>query len=476
MADFNEALRENIEKSGYSITSFAQKCNINRSWLSNVLSGKKNLSKAKFENIIDSGVFNASQVETLKSLYSKKNFSDDEIKRIKHIISLVERKTRRNECIVPIEVDEEKRMHFGKLSVLSLIYNMLSNSDDISFVYANIPATSEEAMDMLYHFMSLDCNKNKDYKHIFFTDDGEDTRNISTFFTMSNLAELGYTNISVIENVDIDSMETGNLFSYFLITDKMLILFDSLFNNAVVTTDEDIINIHIQKFMKLYDSGVKSVFRCNNAVDLMRVFTTFHDDIPELCFTPYFCVTPLLDYDVLSKNAAPDLPNKEALIQAVINHYNVDFSRYSNFLDMDSLNHFASSGRIHEIPQKYLLPINVEGRIKILKKIKANFECKEHFESLMFNPVKLKYNSYDMQIERNGTVNVCGFLFGNEDKAESFVGEWFCLIKNREFYNDLLNLKDYLIENSYIYNNDFAETYVENIIKELEAQVRGGRR
>ena len=143
---------------------------------------------------------------------------------------------------------------------------------------------------------------------------------------------------------------------------------------------------------------------------------------------------------------------------------------------MDSLNHFASSGRIHEIPQKYLLPINVEGRIKILKKIKANFECKEHFESLMFNPVKLKYNSYDMQIERNGTVNVCGFLFGNEDKAESFVGEWFCLIKNREFYNDLLNLKDYLIENSYIYNNDFAETYVENIIKELEAQVRGGRR
>ena len=96
MADFNEALRENIEKSGYSITSFAQKCNINRSWLSNVLSGKKNLSKAKFENIIDSGVFNASQVETLKSLYSKKNFSDDEIKRIKHIISLVKRKTRRN--------------------------------------------------------------------------------------------------------------------------------------------------------------------------------------------------------------------------------------------------------------------------------------------------------------------------------------------------------------------------------------------
>ena len=60
MVSFRETLREYIKKNGYSINEFANKCNIDRAWLSNVLSGRKELSEAKFKNIIESNIFERS--------------------------------------------------------------------------------------------------------------------------------------------------------------------------------------------------------------------------------------------------------------------------------------------------------------------------------------------------------------------------------------------------------------------------------
>ena len=54
MSKFGEVLREYISKNGYSINEFAGKCKIDRAWLSNVLSGRKELSEAKFDNILKS--------------------------------------------------------------------------------------------------------------------------------------------------------------------------------------------------------------------------------------------------------------------------------------------------------------------------------------------------------------------------------------------------------------------------------------
>ena len=54
VSKFGEVLREYISKNGYSINEFAGKCKIDRAWLSNVLSGRKELSEAKFDNILKS--------------------------------------------------------------------------------------------------------------------------------------------------------------------------------------------------------------------------------------------------------------------------------------------------------------------------------------------------------------------------------------------------------------------------------------
>jgi len=374
VSKFGEVLREYISKNGYSINEFAGKCKIDRAWLSNVLSGRKELSEAKFDNILKSKLLSESQNENLIALYRLKDFSSDQVERMEYIIEHLSRKIRRNDSIAPIKYDENRRMYLGKANLLSVLYRIIENKDELSFIYTNIPTEAEESLDVLYDFLKHDDYKKIDYKHIFLTDNGVSIHNISTYFTICDFAELGYTDFSVIKDVELSSLNTNDFFPYFILTDKKIMLFDAEFNNAIVSFDDKIINVHTRKFMALYEKGENPVTSFSNAVDLMRTLTSMHDSSSELSFTPDFCVTPCLDYDILNKNAAPNLPDKELLIRAVLNHYNIDYSHFSNFVTIESINRFAKDGIIYEIPRDYLLPVDVESRIKLLKSVKDNID------------------------------------------------------------------------------------------------------
>lgn len=473
MVSFRETLREYIKKNGYSINEFANKCNIDRAWLSNVLSGRKELSEAKFKNIIESNILSEVQNENLTSLYRLKDYTAEQIERIEYMLERLSRKVRRTECFIPIDFDDDRQIYIGKENLLSALFKILAKREEISFIYTNITAESEQAVDVLYHFMKEDKYKNIDYKHIFMTDGGTSNHNLNTYFTVCDFAELGYTGFSVIKNVEIKSIEDNDFLPYFILTDKAMMMFDPEFNNGVFIDDENIIKVYTGKFMSLYEKGEKVIVSFSNAVELMRTLTTMHDSTSELSFTPDFCVTPCLDYDVLSDNAAQNLPNRELLIQAVLNHYNLDYSKFSNFLTVESLNRFVKDGIIYEIPRTYLKPININGRVKLLKCIKENIEKHGKYNTYILNPTKFEYNSYDVQVEKIGVVTICGIRQGNKENDESFMGEWLCSINDENIFKDFINLKRFLVEGLYVYSDEFSSSYVSNLILELTAELGG---
>ncbi len=250
-------------------------------------------------------------------------------------------------------------------------------------------------------------------------------------------------------------------------------MFDPEFNNGVFIDDENIIKVYTGKFMSLYEKGEKVIVSFSNAVELMRTLTTMHDSTSELSFTPDFCVTPCLDYDVLPDNASENLPNRELLIQAVLNHYNLDYSKFSNFLTVESLNRFVKDGIIYEIPRTYLKPIDINGRVKLLKCIKENIEKHGKYNTYILNPTKFEYNSYDVQVEKIGVVTICGIRQGNKENDESFMGEWLCSINDENIFKDFINLKRFLVEGLYVYSDEFSSSYVSNLILELTAEFGG---
>ena len=257
MVSFREALREYIKKNGYSINEFANKCNIDRAWLSNVLSGRKELSEAKFKNIIESNILSETQNENLTSLYRLRDYTPEQIERIEYMLERLSRKVRRTECFIPIDFDDDRQIYIGKENLLSALFKILAKREEISFIYTNIPAESEQAVDVLYHFMKEDKYKNIDYKHIFMTDGGTSNHNLNTYFTVCDFAELGYTGFSVIKNVEIKSIEDNDFLPYFISTDKAMMMFDPEFNNGVFIDDENIIKVYTGKFMSLYEKGEK---------------------------------------------------------------------------------------------------------------------------------------------------------------------------------------------------------------------------
>ena len=409
-------------------------------------------------------------MKNLIALYRLKDFSSDQVERMEYIMEHLSRKIRRNDSIAPIKYDENRRMYLGKANLLSVLYRFIENKDELSFIYTNIPTEAEESLDVLYDFLKHDDYKKIDYKHIFLTDNGVSIHNISTYFTICDFAELGYTNFSVIKDVELSSLNTNDFFPYFIITDKKIMLFDAEFNNAIVSFDDKIINVHTRKFMALYEKGENPVTSFSNAVELMRTLTSMHNSSSELSFTPDFCVTPCLDYDILNKNAIPNLPDKELLIRAVLNHYSIDYSHFSNFVTIESINRFAKDGIIYEIPRDYLLPVDVESRIKLLKSVKDNIDNNGKYKTYILNPTKFNYNSYDIQVEKIGVLTVCGIRQGNKDNIQSFMGEWLCSIDDENIFKDFMNLEKYLIESKTVYSDEFSSQYVSNIILELSAQ------
>lgn len=444
MVSFRETLREYIKKNGYSINEFANKCNIDRAWLSNVLSGRKELSEAKFKNIIESNILSESQNENLTSLYRLRDYTPEQIERIEYMLERLSRKVRRTECFIPIDFDDDRQIYIGKENLLSALFKILAKREEISFIYTNITAESEQAVDVLYHFMKEDKYKNIDYKHIFMTDIGISNHNLNTYFTVCDFAELGYTGFSVIKNVEIKSIEDNDFFPYFILTDKAMMMFDPEFNNGVFIDDENIIKVYTGKFMSLYEKGEKVIVSFSNAVELMRTLTTMHDSTSELSFTPDFCVTPCLDY-----------------------------SKFSNFLTVESLNRFVKDGIIYEIPRTYLKPIDINSRVKLLKCIKDNIEKHGKYNTYILNPTKFEYNSYDVQVEKIGVVTICGIRQGNKENEESFMGEWLCSINDENIFKDFINLKRFLVEGLYVYSDEFSSSYVSNLILELTAELGG---
>ena len=195
---------------------------------------------------------------------------------------------------------------------------------------------------------------------------------------------------------------------YFILTDKKIMLFDAEFNNAIVSFDRCKSSMFIpENLWRCIEKGENPVTSFSNAVDLMRTLAFNAQQARQNSFTPDFCVTPCLDYDILNKNAAPNLPDKELLIRAVLNHYNIDYSHFSNFVTIESINKFAKDGIIYEIPRDYLLPVDVESRIKLLKSVKDNIDNNGKYKTYILNPTKFNYNSYDIQVEKIGVLTVC---------------------------------------------------------------------
>lgn len=255
-----------------------------------------------------------------------------------------------------------------------------------------------------------------------------------------------------------------SFFPYYLIVNNKMLLFDSKFNNVTICNDMQKIAVYQQKFTDLYEISKNIVKRFTNAVDLMRNTAILSLQTPKLSITEHFYTAPLLDFEILNNNANPMLPNKEQLVQAVINHYN-NFSDFQCFLTTKGITAFCKNGIIKEIPQSYLNPLNIHDRIKLLEKLLKNIKDADIYKTALINSAKLNYCSYDIQIEKNGTIAIYGT---NCTKNEnSFTGEWIIEIDDKAAVYDFKNVFEFIQNNGYIHTKNYTINFIENHIKEL---------
>lgn len=380
----NEAINTIIKENQISIRKFCEMINVSRAYIQQVMKGEKPLSQATLDKILEIDTIAAEHKALLKKAYFMQQYQSVDTDLIEYFLNHIQ--TFNDKC------REEADVYIRKNTLENRIFNSdspycLSGRSEIvevcmfffekalegegSFLYTNFPTDFKELEDALFT-----SSKHRDYnKKLDFCK----TANVSAvcskkfFDDIFSILKWSSAQLCVSFRFGQDSYP-GILMPYYVITNNAVIVFDEDCACGVAYTDIPTINYYCKSFKKAKKNFPLSNVIFENELELMsflRENTTL-----KYCLDCCGSFGAWLDYDVLDSAAHADLPQREYLIQAVLNHYSV--------MDKDNVSHiiqsktthkaFLESGEFKQITHRFLDTIPVNMRVRIFENMLKSVE------------------------------------------------------------------------------------------------------
>lgn len=465
---FGMKFREYIECQGYSIRQFAKDANFDRSWLTNILNNKKKLPETAFSQLVNNNYFSDEQVNKLKYIYYSATFTENEFEHIEYIIKKFENPFKLKKYMPENVPDKKTSAVVGFNNVLSLLYGLFYNENIYYYVYSNIPAAMEEHLSIIYHFLKQ--RGTNDYKHILYLDHGVSTKNLNSYFMLINFAKIGYK-MSILKNVNTNQIETLSNFPYYILLNNKMIMFDSRFESAIYIDNPIEINLYQKGFAKIYDNTEQIITYYDNPLDYNYAGHCYYKTaLNHKTISNDYTLASLLTDDIYNSNINHNFPNTNYLISSLKSYYNVSESnKNTHYITVNALNNFVKNGRIAQFPESYFASLSVRQRIDMLT-MQKEAAVKKKYNIKLINPTKLRYSSHTFDSDSENMLNVSGFC-DNEINAESFLGNFSVLIKDKSIVRDFSNTFDFIKKNNYIYSDEYYINYIDDCIKELERKI-----
>lgn len=181
----------------------------------------------------------------------------------------------------------------------------------------------------------------------------------------------------------------SNLFPYYVITDRHMVLLGEALDQAIVLSDPVAVDAFRQRFQanlsqarplfRQYDSPIQAL----EDIQPMALQSTH-----EAFSTHFFrqpCFVMLADPDIVGRCIRPDFPNREQVLRAVVAHY-IEGCAFGpedyNFFTRSGIADFLADGIMREFPSSLLLPLCLEDRLTLIRRLRdrageegANIYC-----------------------------------------------------------------------------------------------------
>lgn len=358
-------------------------------------------------------------------------------------------------------------------AIKSVIDEEFADSEASGRIYTNMDLFT------MYDFMKSHPKKRDqkiDYKHIFEINRNNQSNSEALFKTLS-IMMLGYH----VNYLKVDSYHTDNLtnlFSYYIITENILLLADSELQFGYVINDKQTADIYAERFNKVFSHTIPLIENTEDIMSLKgnilincRSSYDFHANFGAFGNCVFY-----IDKDMWRQIAKPTVPNREFLISNVYEYYQTYYQRFNKLIAVmprSELISFVDYGIVMLMPKEYADPLTPENRLRVLTSFReAVLSGKESFylikDKVLSNS---KTNQTELFYSEKGDSTLL-FINEVESKQMHFLGNNSMFIKEKSIIEEYKLFLDHLIISGDCYSQKESLAFLE---EEIERCILLGR-
>lgn len=467
-----------ISESGYSKTQFAKNLDISKSFLLRVISGEKKMSEAMFETIVSSAMLSSEHKKALRESYYSEVFGKDDFDLMSLFIDSIqgfEKNFKKRESVYIREdaineffIDRKAPYVIGSreefYEMVSYFVNKMLEQESPIF-YSNYSFKQKKLDTILYTlFAERNVKKKIEFYHTVDFQQKLTDYEIKALFSTIKWA---HTFLNTYSRTSSCTYLFSGLFPYFIITGECVIIFSADCKNAIVFTDVSTVKYYQNNFKKLLAEYSPLIKFYRDETELLQDSKTITQYKFKYSLDGYMCLGPALDYEILD-SVSKDLPNREFLIQAVLQHYGMFtyLSGYKTFHTLGALKQFSKDGRLKFISQYYINNFDKKMRVKLIENLLKLFDD-ENFEFYLLDESKFPFPKY-LNFDIFDDVYLFSGLLQDKDGVPDpdLPYEFFLERDIGKYHNIFDNLYTYIINSGFVYDEPFTKRMLKDMILE----------
>ena len=392
MNDFLNTLNEYIAIAGITNNRLIRETGIDRSTFYKILNGQRQATEEQLEDIIQALRLPRKDEETLRREYFRQTIGEEEwqnrqvIRKMLQVLAEPELDILRSSEVSP-ESEPDYRKHTAKgldpvnQMLLQFIQDELARDNpQIDFF---LPVEQEELYRSLRGLCSLHVGKRIRIRQLMQFPTGQMLSKCSILKYFEHLVyfltggEWDYQAYYYYERALLQT-GIGNLFTYYIIADKSVLILNSDFTMSYLVMDPEIVSLYKEMFDKVVNES-KPIRESISYLDMLTIL-----DMPgrKVSYEPIPCAAMVAKSDYIRKYMADGefgdfIWNHCRKLQ--VEHELMIFST------MGGLERFARTGIVEEVPPGLMAAMSVEDRIESFCNLKPHIQ-KEYFivdESVM---------------------------------------------------------------------------------------------
>lgn len=466
MKKFNELLKEYIDTQGVAIYRISKQTDINRTFIQNVIAGRKKFPQKKLGDLLNSVFFTSEQIKNLCDAYFIEKYDEKKPEFFDFCNYCFSKKFEKDMCqkyeADIIETNSDVMFLDSKEKIIAAI-NTAVSADESGIFISNFNFDKKEINSIIY-----DACKNKKFKEFYhytkYTDDEIENANI--IFNSIHYAK--HDCLTYISNYNSFNL----MFPEFVMCGNIIVMFDESVKNGSVIKNNELAEHIIKQNEKKKQNAKTDVTVYHNAFEYMHYLDVIsHKKInPEIITLDNHICSVGVTKEIIENIATEEIKSATQVYQQLVSHFDLLLDNSSSNIKKWNLSYnglidFVNTGKLYDFPSGLANNLKPEHRADIL-----NYFIKQEHKIYLTNPEYEAFDELSYNIELCKNQLIISQSHDDKEAKPDFGIQIVFETENTELIESFNNYLEYLTISEKTYSPDYSKKFIQSQIDILNAE------